>query len=87
MKRPHHQLVPSFKEKYFNSIDFAYLLECIGCLTHQNVLRCHTFTESTKALSLIIEFISKLSRSQSSALVAATWCGVHGIDDQGKDPI
>ena len=34
-----------------------------------------------------IEFISKLSRSQRSAVIAARWCGVHGIDDQGKDPI
>ena len=47
----------------------------------------HFYREHKSIVNNNIQYISKLSRSQRSAVIAARWCGVHGIDDHGKDPI
>ena len=58
MKWPHHQLVPPFKEKYINSIDFAYLMVMYRLLYPSKCVEVSHFYREHKSIVInVIEFI------------------------------
>ena len=88
MIQSHQKLVAPYKEKYFNNVDLTHLKEMYNLLYPSKIVEVSRFYKEHKSIVInSVEFVSKLSRSQRSAVIAAKWPGVVGIDHLGESPL
>lgn len=87
-KQPNQKFSPPYKEKYFSNVHMSYLKEMYDLLYPLNDCEVSRYYREYK--SIVVngrELISCLSRSQRSAVIAAKWPGVIGIDSSGEAPL
>lgn len=86
--KPHQYLIPPFKEKYFTDPELKCLQEMYLILYPSKNFEVSRFFKQYKKIKINgVEYLSCQSRSQRSAVIAARWPGVIGIDKRGEMPI
>ena len=86
--KPHQHLIPPFKEKYFTDPELKCLHEMYQLLYPSKNFEVSRFFKQYKNIKTNgVEYISSQSRSQKSAVIAARWPGVIGIDKRGEASI
>ena len=80
----HQHPIPPFKEKYLSDPELKLLQEMYQLLYPSRNFEVSRFFKQYKKVKINnLEYISYHSRSQRSAVVAAKWPGVIGIDQPG----
>jgi hypothetical protein len=86
--KPHQHLIPPYKEKYFTDPELKSLCEMYQLLYPSKNFEVSRFFLHYKKINInSVEYISCQSRSQRSAVIAARWPGVIGIDKRGETAI
>lgn len=88
VRKSHQHLVSPFKEKYFTDPELICLQEMYIFLYPSRKFEVARFyKEHKKVIINNVEYVSSRCRSQRSAVVAAKWPGVIGIDKHGEAPL